>query len=112
MLFEAPPSVKNDLDVITIAVEQCVDTLGQAGDKIKDSYSLVLSAVSEDGHALQYTFGRLRNTPGIVMVAVRQNGVALQYAGDLASRKRCDFERPWESVLSRSWVTLILSVFL
>ena len=63
--------------------DSCGRALLFAPEELKNDAEIVLLAVTNNGDALQYASDELRSNTNIVNVAVTQNGAALLYAGDI-----------------------------
>ena len=74
--------LKDDKEVMLIAVENNGFMLKYASDKLKDDKDIVLKAVNQNGLALIYASDRLKNDKEVVLKAIESNTYAIEYASD------------------------------
>jgi hypothetical protein len=68
--------LKNDKEVVMVAVAQDGRALRFASDALKNDKEVVMVAVAQDGRALEYASDALKNDEEVVMFAVAQDGRA------------------------------------
>jgi hypothetical protein len=68
--------LKNDKEVVMVAVAQDGRALRFASDALKNDKEVVMVAVAQDGRALEYASDALKNDEEVVMFAVAQGGRA------------------------------------
>jgi hypothetical protein len=78
----ASEGIKNNLDIVRIAVTENGLALQFASEGIKNNLDIVRLAVSNNGLALQFASNDLKNNLNIVRLAVSNNGLALQFASN------------------------------
>jgi hypothetical protein len=81
-LHHASVTLKNDKEVVLAAVQQGGNALMFASGDLKNDKEVVLAAVQQDGNALEYASVTLKNDKEVVVAAVQQDGNALEYASD------------------------------
>lgn len=69
-----------ELMLIILPTKPCL--LEYASSELKNDPEIVKLAVSKDGYALQFASSKLKNDKKIVKKAVSENGLALQYASE------------------------------
>lgn len=79
-LVYASDSVKNNFNVIDIALNTFSKALQQAGKDVVAIKKLVKKAVKLDPHSLQYAADELKSDKDIVETAVRINGETIKQA--------------------------------
>mmetsp|Transcript_6962 Transcript_6962/g.13805 ORF Transcript_6962/g.13805 Transcript_6962/m.13805 type:complete len:390 (-) Transcript_6962:139-1308(-) len=70
MICHMSDRIKEDPDMVKIALTGCGDALRNLGDKIKDDEEMVKTAVMQDTEALGYASERLRSKPEIFSIAL------------------------------------------
>ena len=77
-LMNCSSNLKDDKDLVMLAVQTAVDALLWASPRLKEDKEVLLKACSCYGRAIRYT-QQLRSDRDVVMTAVNQNGNALQH---------------------------------
>jgi len=78
----ASDELKNNFDIVKLAVGDNGLALQYAGDELKNNFDIVKAAIENNPSALQYASNELKNNFDIVKLSVGNNGLALQYASD------------------------------
>jgi len=94
LLEFASPALKDDEEVVTVAVSSHGHALRYASSRWRKNRAMVLRAVSVSG-ALQYASEKLQDDKEVVLAAVTKYGAALEYASD---RLRNDPEVVWVAI--------------
>jgi hypothetical protein len=76
----ASAELKNDKEVVLVAVAQNGRALVHASVELKNDKEVVLAAVARNGLALQFAPAKLKNDKEVVLAAVASFGHALQFA--------------------------------
>eukprot|EP00929_Paragymnodinium_shiwhaense_P001056 TRINITY_DN101282_c0_g1_i1.p1 TRINITY_DN101282_c0_g1~~TRINITY_DN101282_c0_g1_i1.p1 ORF type:complete len:272 (-),score=80.65 TRINITY_DN101282_c0_g1_i1:96-911(-) len=77
-IIYAPPSYREDREIISVCAANCGDSILYATDELKDDHDIAMAAVKQNGDSLRYVSERLRDDKEICLAAVRQNGRALR----------------------------------
>ena len=81
-LRDAPDELKNDREVVLVAVAKYGAALEYASKDLKNDKEIVMVAVAHKAYALKYASAELKNDKEVVLAAVAQDGRALEYASD------------------------------
>jgi hypothetical protein len=79
-LMECSNELKDDMDLVCLAVTTSVDTLLWASPRLRENKDVLLIACSHFGRALRYTES-LRRDRDVVLAALKADGNALQMCG-------------------------------
>lgn len=82
ILSLASEEIKDDSELLLVAVNLDSNSLIFASNRLKDDKSIVLKAVSQDGSSLEYASEDLRNDKEVVLAAVSNNRYAIKYVGE------------------------------
>jgi hypothetical protein len=82
VLRELSPSFRNDIIIVSAAVEQNGMALAYASEDLKNNRSIVLKAVKNNGSALSFASKSLKLDRTIVLQALEQDGMALMFADE------------------------------
>lgn len=81
------PQMKDDYDVVKLAVSKEGESLQFASDNLRNNNEIVRIAVLNRGTALNYASDKLKDDESIVTLAINQNPLALQFASDRLKQK-------------------------
>jgi hypothetical protein len=86
--------LKNDKDVVLLAVKQYGRSLNHASQEIQKDKDVVLAAVKQESSALEFVHKELQNDKDVVLDVVKKDGTHLEYAKKYQDNK----DIVWEAV--------------
>eukprot|EP00978_Attheya_sp_CCMP212_P040849 scaffold227084_cov71-Attheya_sp.AAC.1 len=82
-----PALIKNDVELVTIAIQQCTYAIRYASRSLRDNRRFVRSAVRNDWETLMYVSNRMRNDKQIAQIAVEQHSDSIEFCGNQVLRE-------------------------
>lgn len=75
--------LKNNKDIVKLAIQNCLEPLKFAGTEIKNDREFFLELVKSDGYSLNFASTEIKKDREIVLAAIENYPHAIQYASDL-----------------------------
>eukprot|EP00978_Attheya_sp_CCMP212_P018209 scaffold49525_cov33-Attheya_sp.AAC.1 len=79
LLKYMPTLIKNDVELVTIAIQECTYAIRYASKSLRENRRFVRSAVRKDWETLMYVSNRMRNDKHIAQIVVQQHSDAIEF---------------------------------